>query len=53
KEELEDIAATLALPESGKKDDILERISSHFKKHPELKSDPGFEGLFNSRSNKR
>ncbi|KAH9018289.1 hypothetical protein EDB85DRAFT_1873868, partial [Lactarius pseudohatsudake] len=50
KEELKDIAAALALPESGKKDDILEQISSHFEKHPELKSDPHFESLFNSES---
>ncbi|KAH9033821.1 hypothetical protein EDB85DRAFT_1815329, partial [Lactarius pseudohatsudake] len=46
KGELEDIAVALALPETGKKDDIFERISRHFKQHPELKRDARFEGLF-------
>ena len=53
KEELEDIAAALALPDSGKKDELLDRISNHFEEHPDLKSNPRFEGLFNPRPRKR
>jgi hypothetical protein len=53
KEELEDIAAALALPDSGKKDEILERISRHFEEHPDLKTTPRFEGLFGMRPRKR
>ena len=53
KEELEDIAVALALPESGKKDELLERICNHFDTHPELKTTVRFEGLFNSRPRKR
>ncbi|KAH9031193.1 hypothetical protein EDB84DRAFT_1271110 [Lactarius hengduanensis] len=53
KGELEDIAVALALPETGKKDDIFERISRHFEQHPELKRDAQFEGLFNLRPTKR
>ncbi|KAH9018843.1 DDE superfamily endonuclease-domain-containing protein [Lactarius pseudohatsudake] len=53
KEELEDIAVALALPEAGRKDEILERISSHFEEHPDLKTTPRFEGLFNPRPRKR
>jgi hypothetical protein len=49
KEELGDIAAALALPDSGKKDALLERIFAFFEEHPELKKDPRFEGLFSSR----
>jgi hypothetical protein len=50
---LEDIAMALALPEGGKKDEIFERITTHFEKHPELKADPHFEGLFNLQHTKR
>ena len=46
KEELEDIAVALGLLESGKKDELIERISSFFEEHPELKTHPQFEGLF-------
>ncbi|KAH9009061.1 hypothetical protein EDB84DRAFT_1251323, partial [Lactarius hengduanensis] len=53
KGELEDIAVALALPETGKKDDIFERISRHFEQHPELKRDARFEGLFNLQPTKR
>jgi hypothetical protein len=53
KEELEDIAVALALPDSGKKDELLERISRHFEEHPDLKTTPRFEGLFNLRPRKR
>jgi hypothetical protein len=53
KEDLEDIAVALALLESGKKDEIFERITMHFERHLGLKSDPRFEGLFNSRHTKR
>jgi hypothetical protein len=52
KEELEDIAVALALPESHKKDKLLERICNHFKEHPDLKTSPQFEGLFNPRPRK-
>jgi hypothetical protein len=47
KGDLEDIAAALALPDEGKKDNILERISKHFEDHPDLKTSQQFEGLFN------
>lgn len=53
KDDLEDIAVALALPEGGKKDEIFERITAHFERHPELKADPRFKGLFNSRHTKR
>jgi hypothetical protein len=53
KEELEDLAIALALPEGGKKDDLFQRISDHFEQHPGLKTNPRFEGLFNSRPSKR
>ncbi|KAI9436572.1 hypothetical protein H4582DRAFT_2058509 [Lactarius indigo] len=53
KEDLEDIAIALALPEGGKKDELIERITNHFEKHPALKTDPRFEGLFGSRPQKR
>jgi len=53
KDELEDIAIALALPEGGKKDGLFQRISDHFGQHPDLKTSPRFEGLFNSRSSKR
>ncbi|KAH9037599.1 hypothetical protein EDB85DRAFT_1861199, partial [Lactarius pseudohatsudake] len=53
KVDLEDIAIALALPETGKKDDIFERISRHFEQHPKLKRDAQFEGLFNLQPTKR
>lgn len=53
KGDLEDIAAALALPDEGKKDDLLERISRHFEEHPDLKTNQRFEGLFNPRPRKR
>ncbi|KAH9032703.1 hypothetical protein EDB85DRAFT_1820094, partial [Lactarius pseudohatsudake] len=53
KEDLEDIAIALALPESGKKDELVDRILSHFEKNPVLKTEPRFEGLFGSRLQKR
>lgn len=53
KQELEDIAVALFLPSKGKKRDILERIKLEFEANPELKSDPRFEVLFNSRLRKR
>ncbi|KAH8994810.1 DDE superfamily endonuclease-domain-containing protein [Lactarius akahatsu] len=34
KEDLEDIAVALALPEVGKKDELVDRILSHFEKKP-------------------
>jgi hypothetical protein len=40
KEELEDIAIALALPKGGKKDNLFQRISDHFKQHPDLKTSP-------------
>ncbi|KIK73982.1 hypothetical protein PAXRUDRAFT_20327 [Paxillus rubicundulus Ve08.2h10] len=39
KDELEDLAAALALPEAGKKDNLLNRIIGHFNKFPQLRSD--------------
>ena len=53
KEDLEDIAVALALPEGGKKDELLERITNHFDEHPDLKTTPRFEGLFNPHPRKR
>lgn len=53
KEDLEDIAIALALPEGGKKDELVERIAGHFEKYPALKTDSRFEGLFGSRPQKR
>ena len=53
KEELEDLALALALPDGGKKEEIFERISNQFEEHPELKTNPRFEGLFNPRPRKR
>jgi hypothetical protein len=53
KGDLEDIAAALALPDGGKKDELLERISKHFEEHPELKTSTRFEGLFNLGPRKR
>ena len=38
--------------DSGKKDDIFERIIKEFDAHPELKTNPHFEGLFHSRPRK-
>jgi hypothetical protein len=52
KEELEDIAAALALPDSGKKEELLDRITNHFEEHPDLKTNLRFEGLFNPRPRK-
>jgi hypothetical protein len=52
KEELADIAAALLLSDSGKKDDIFDRIVKEFDAHPELKTNPRFEGLFHSRPRK-
>ncbi|KAH9034338.1 hypothetical protein EDB85DRAFT_2144426 [Lactarius pseudohatsudake] len=52
REELEDIAAALALLDSGKKDELLERITTFFEEHPDLKTDPRFEGLFSSQPQK-
>ena len=37
KGDLEDIAAALALPVGGKKDDLLDKISKHFDKYPDLR----------------
>jgi hypothetical protein len=53
KEELADIAAALSLLDSGKKDDIFERIMKEFDENPGLKTNPRFEGLFQSRPRKR
>ena len=53
KEDLADIASALLLSDSGKKDDIFERIIKEFDAHPELKTNPRFEGLFHSRPRKR
>jgi hypothetical protein len=52
KEDLEDIAAALALSDEGKKDDLLERIFKHFEEHSDLKTNSRFEGLFNPRPRK-
>ena len=49
KEELADIVAALSLSDSGKKDDIFERIMKEFDENPGLKANPRFEGLFHSR----
>ena len=46
KEELADIAATLLLLDSGKKNDIFERIMTEFNENTGLKTSPCFEGLF-------
>ena len=48
KNELEDIAAALALLESGKKDKLLQCICNHFDEHLDLKTSPCFKGLFHS-----
>jgi hypothetical protein len=48
KEELEDIALALSLSDSGKKDDIYNRIMMEFKENPNQSLEPHFEGLFNS-----
>ena len=48
KNELEDIAAALALLESGKKDKLLQCICNHFNEHLDLKTSPCFKGLFHS-----
>ena len=53
KEELEDIAVALALPEVGTKDDLFKRIVEEFEANPEQKTNPRFVGLFNSRPRKR
>lgn len=53
KEELADIAAALSLSDSGKKDDLFERIMQEFEANPDLKTKPRFEGLFQSRPRKR
>ena len=47
KEELEDSALALSLSDSGKKDDIYNRIMKEFEENPDWKSEPHFEGLFN------
>lgn len=48
KRELEDIAVALAIPEDGKKDDLVKRIRGHLNAHPELAARPRFSGLFTS-----
>ena len=53
KEELADIAAALSLSDSGKKDDIFERIMKEFDENPGLKTNPRFEGLFRVQSRPR
>jgi hypothetical protein len=53
KQELEGIAIALSLSGKGKKRDILESIKMEFEANPELRSDPRFEALFNSRCRKR
>ena len=53
KEDLEDLAVALALPVGSKKDELLDKITKHFDEHPELKTSPRFEGLFNPRPRKR
>lgn len=53
KQDLKDIANALALLDVGKKDHLLDRISKHFNEHPDLKTSPRFEGLFNPRPRKR
>jgi hypothetical protein len=53
KEDLKDIAAALNLLDVGKKDHLLDRIFKHFNEHPDLKTSPRFEGLFNPRPRKR
>ncbi|KAF8262140.1 hypothetical protein EI94DRAFT_1809256 [Lactarius quietus] len=52
KEYLQDIAIALSLLDSGKKDDIYSRIMEEFKENPNWRSEPRFEGLFNSRQNR-
>ena len=49
KEELEDIALALSLSDSGKKDDIYNRIAKEFEENPNWRLEPRFEGLFTSR----
>ena len=46
KEELKDIALALSLSDSGKKDDIYNRIAKEFKENPNWRLEPCFEGLF-------
>ena len=53
KEDLKDLAAALNLLEVGKKNHLLDRIFKHFNEHPDLKTSPRFEGLFNPRPRKR
>ena len=53
KEELADIAAALSLLDSGKKDDIFERIMAAFDENPGLKTNPHFKGLFHSHPQKQ
>ena len=53
KEELEELAAALALSDSGKKEELLERVCIYFEEHPEVKTSPRFDGLFNPRPRKR
>ena len=45
KDELEDLAVALALPESSKNDELFERISEHLKGNSALKEDQQFESL--------
>ena len=49
KNELEDIAAALALLESGKKDKLLQHICNHFDEYPDLRTNPCFKELFHPR----
>jgi hypothetical protein len=43
--ELADIAAALSLSDSGKKDDLFERIMKEFDGNQGLKTNPCFEAL--------
>lgn len=47
--DLKDIAAVLGVSSTGKKAEILAKITGHFEEHPEKRLDERFKGLFQSR----
>lgn len=49
KDDLKDVAAALALDQTGTIADLLKRCQMHLNNHPELKTNPRFAGLFKTR----
>ena len=52
KDELQDVAWALGLPENGTKAEITDRINRYFNDNQQLKTDCRYEGLFTSGRNR-